>query len=152
MAEAILRKKLKELAVRGVIVFSRRACVNDEEAGGENKISQGAINAIQKFLGDIDLMEQHRARSFTREELQNADMVIAMTGIHKKKLLKWPEARDGKGKAKVYTLGELSGHGDEDIADPFMKSQEIYDAVFKQISNRIEEMLKILNFLNSKES
>jgi protein-tyrosine phosphatase len=87
MAEVIFRAELQRRGCEGIEVASSGTWGIDGSPATPEAIS--AVGAL-----DIDLRE-HRARSLSAEELQEADLVIAMTSVHRREIAELvPEAAD----------------------------------------------------------
>lgn len=82
--------------------------------------SENAVRVMQQRGVDIS---GHRAATVTASVMQEADVVLTMTGAHKQALQQmFPEAA-----GKVYTLGEFVDVNIE-IPDPFMGDEQVYRA------------------------
>ncbi len=92
---------------------------------------------VMKEMG-LDL-SGHRARQVEPEMLQEADLILTMTGRHKDAALGIsPSSRN-----RVFTLKEFVGGGvteDTDIPDPFGGSLEVY----RRCARELEELLSRL--------
>eukprot|EP00965_Chrysotila_dentata_P089624 2958915-Pleurochrysis_carterae.AAC.1 len=105
-------------------------------------INPKAATALLKYPGvQRALINNHRSRLLSKDNVANADLIAVMTKEHRKKLLAlYPDAA-----GKVHLLQEFAGRPEQDIADPFGGSQENYDAT-------IVEMLPALEAIASKAS
>jgi protein-tyrosine phosphatase len=116
MAEALLRQLLeKEGLDREYYVVSAGT-----GAFPGMPASHNAVEAV-KALG-VDL-SQHFSSLIDENTIDSADLILAMTSAHKKRLLQLkPEAKE-----KTYTLAEYSeAAGSTDIQDPFGGDIDIY--------------------------
>lgn len=97
--------------------------------------SKGAVLAMEKRGIDIT---DHRARLINQELIEQADLILTMTGMHKQllnRLFKIDENR-------LFTLLEYANGVDTDIADPFGGSLEVYEGVAEQIEAAIKAIIK----------
>ncbi|NPV54587.1 MAG: low molecular weight protein arginine phosphatase [Firmicutes bacterium] len=109
----------------------------------------------------------HRARSITRQLVEDADIILTMTDDHKRSLVAmYPEARDKVLSIKEFAVGkgfpigegfadeagdkpgggrpgdgDGAGDGYGDIADPYGKSIDIYRAVADEIGDAVERII-----------
>ena len=90
--------------------------------------SSGAINALSE-LYSVDL-SSHRSKQITRELLDNADIVFAMSESHAAPILAFPEYEH-----KVHIANPP-------ISDPFMQPLEVYKTCAKELYSQIEAFLK----------
>ena len=97
-------------------------------AGNGSPASEGAINALNELYG-IDL-SYHRSKQISRELLDSADVVFAMSQNHALPIMALDEYRD---KVRV---------ANPPISDPFMQSLEVYTACAEELYSQIEAFLK----------
>ena len=90
--------------------------------------SDGAITALSELYG-IDL-SSHRSKNVSRELLDNADIIFAMSESHAAPLKALTEY---KNKVKV---------ANPPISDPYMQNTEVYKACAKELYSQIEALLK----------
>lgn len=129
MAEALLKKKLEEQGIERVEVQSAGV-----GAAAESPASKGALAALNNRLIDAS---GHKARFFTKEIGNWADLILTMTQSHKHFLLaQFPDMRD-----KVYTLKEYVSAANYDIADPFGGSLEVYEECAAEIEQAIDALI-----------
>ena len=102
---------------------------------------KAASNAI-KVLEEIGIdLSGHRTRSLTREMLEEADLVVALTGGHKEEILR----RFSGSRGRVIVLGELEGRrGNPDIADPIGGDEEAYRVTREEISRLVPRLFDYL--------
>lgn len=113
MAEALARHLLREWDERDVEVSSAGVFALPNAPATEEAVQALAEEGID--LGG------HRARLLTREMVVQADLVLTMTGGHKRYVLELaPEAKD-----KVFTLAEYAGVG-ADLPDPLGRPLAVY--------------------------
>lgn len=95
--------------------------------------SENAIRAMEKMGIDIS---SHLSKQLTRDDVEEADLVLTMTKNHKTAILSvMPEAKE-----KVFTLGEYAD-GD-DVSDPFGKNAEAYEQCAEQLRIYIERTIE----------
>lgn len=100
--------------------------------------SENAI-AVMKTEYELDISE-HLTHQVMRDDLVNADYVIAMTERHKSYLiLRAPDMQH-----KICTLAQFAGHGDGDVTDPFGGDYECYHQCANQIASMIDKIAEKL--------
>lgn len=131
MAEGIFKKLIAEDdTLKDITVISAGTSVY--LPGGA---TLQAIEAVSQLGVDI---REHRAKPITEELINNADLILTMTGAHKVRVLSMaPEAQE-----KTFTLKEFADPKGEDldISDPFGLSIEEYKNCAKDIES---EMIKV---------
>ncbi len=130
MAAAILRRLLDEdESRRHWRVLSAGVWAEDGEPA-----STGAITAMAER--GIDLTG-HVSRRLTRSVVEEADLILGMTGAHVETMrLAFPEA-----KGRIHLLAEMAGesHG---IADPYGLSPSTYRATAAELERLIRKGYK----------
>lgn len=103
------------------------------------KASSYAIKAMEEMGLDLD---GHRARQATAEIFAQADLILTMTGSHKKVILHVMPELNGR----VYTLKEYVGNSmeDLDVLDPFGQSIDTYRQCSKEIRKLLEKSMEKL--------
>lgn len=125
MASYILNKKVKTLETD---IFAKSCGI---AAYNGSLASENSVKALKEI--DIDLSD-HRSKMLTKEDVEQADIVLTMTNSHKLHILQYfSECSE-----KVYTLHEYSTKEKLDISDPFMGSIEIYRACRDEINHLLE--------------
>lgn len=138
MAEGMFRDMIHNRNLENVI--------KTESAGIYASTGQPASPQALEAMGNkfIDI-SNHKARQITREMLQKADLILAMTKSHKRNIL----AMDESLKYKTYTLTEyaykdLESHAD--ILDPYGLPVEEYEKslinIEKALINVIDKLYK----------
>lgn len=134
MAEGILKHELaerlgctvEELEDHGYHVES--AGVAAMAGGG---VSQEAVEALQGEGIDIS---QHSSQPVTERLIQQADLILTMTGSHRQMLLaQWPQVSN-----RTFNLARNG----EDIADPIGLPLEYYEHTAKQIRHHLRQWLE----------
>ncbi|MBO8165324.1 MAG: low molecular weight protein arginine phosphatase [Brevibacillus sp.] len=136
MAEALLREKVKGT---GVEIKSAGVAALDGEKASEN-----ALLALEQR----GVRLEHSARRLTDELITWADLVLTMTKGHKGVVCDlFPDQVD-----KVYTLKEYVGFTeDEDVADPFGGSLDIYTKCLEQLDQLLDRLSEKLTASEHKE-
>ena len=120
MAAAISDKICSENALSFKADSCGLAAALDASASG------GAIQAV-KDLYDIDL-SLHRSKPVTRQLLDSADIIFAMSQNHAAPILSFPEYRD-----KVYIASPP-------ISDPYMQDVSVYKECAKELYSQIKAL------------
>lgn len=164
MAERILKEKLKS-GIKGTSVNSRRAGMESqgnpdtkwnflgkkapiqEKAYGSylNSLSEGAEAVILTIFGDKEFVENHRARSFTSYELEEADLVVTMNDQQKDNLSQYTEAFTKRNELKVYTLGEIIGQPEMEVEDPFGRDELLIAQSCNGLTSFSQDTRMVLN-------
>lgn len=133
MAHHYLQKRLYDLNRENEIVVS--SCGTNAIA--DEKSTANAINIMKKY--DVN-MENHRATNVLAIDIENYDLILCMTGQHKKNLL----AYFPKLKEKVFTLKEyvLDDVKNIDIDDPWGYGLEIYDSCANEVVKCVDKLLE----------
>ncbi|MCR3956313.1 MAG: low molecular weight protein arginine phosphatase [Gudongella sp.] len=131
MAEAILRAEAMRRSI-GVEVASAGIFAVDGD-----RASKGARMSMKDRGG----LPEHRSRFLSDEIMEWADLVLVMTGSHKRNLLtRYPHLED-----KVFLLYEFATGREVDVDDPFGGPLEVYEAVRRQLEDVIERLLDIID-------
>jgi len=137
MAEGILKSMLKEMNIEDINVSSAGISAFEGEPANEK-----AIVTLNKKGIDI---KNHRARQLTREIINKSDLILTMTGSHKKMILNlFPESSH-----KVYTLKEYACIASEeevagknlDIADPYGFGYDVYEKTAGEIEEHLKKII-----------
>jgi len=89
-----------------------------------------AISALRHMGIDIG---EHRARALTQSDIDDADLVLAMTHGH----ISFLERHFRRTNGKLYLLSEMVGE-DFDIADPYGGTEQEYAQCANQLADLIE--------------
>jgi len=130
MAEALLRREI-ERAGLGDAVTVGSAGVSDEEHGNPVDPRAGAV------LADNGLeLPEHSAHRVTDRELAEADLLLAMTAEHARRLRqRLPEGHpDTVRLLRSFDPAVDPEHTDLDIADPWYGGSEDFNTAWEQIS------------------
>ncbi len=127
MAEALMRYELEKEGMSGEYAVSSAGT----SAFHGMPASHNAVNTLADM--GIDL-SQHTARLIDNALIDDADLILTMTGSHKRRLLQMrPDAA-----SKTYTLAEYSGAGGKtDVDDPFGGDIDIYTNCRDEIGRHI---------------
>jgi protein-tyrosine-phosphatase len=131
LAELIGRREFARLGA-GVDVGSAGLAASDG-AGASNH----AQFVARDHGGDLG---SHRSRAATRKILEQADLVLTMTGRHRDELL----ARFSPIEAEVATLAELAGEEGVEVEDPFGGSLDHYERTYEEIERLVRASLPAL--------
>lgn len=129
MAEALMKKLLKENNIANVNVVSRGLSVFENSPASENSIS-----VIKKY--NIDLTS-HRAKLLSPNEVQSFDLILTMSESHKNSIISiFPDIEN-----KVFTMYEFSFGKREDISDPFGGDIEVYEKCLDEIYMCVKQIV-----------
>lgn len=128
IAKVLLEQKLREREQldRFVIDSAGSNATNDDDA------TKNARAAIKKIYGQ-DLLATHKSKKLTDELTEQADLILAMTGVIK----------DGLPQGKSWTLKEYAGSSG-DVSDPLGKSLESYLECADEISDLMDRVVEKL--------
>jgi tRNA threonylcarbamoyl adenosine modification protein (Sua5/YciO/YrdC/YwlC family) len=135
MAEALLRKKLKQLGRHDVDVISAGIVL----VGGF-----GASYDTRQLLAreGIDA-STHLSQRVTREMVKESDLILVMEHLHEERILQIaPEAKN-----RVYLLKEFAKIEDNnnlDILDPIGRPMEFYERTFGMIKEAVERVSQLI--------
>ena len=116
-------------------------------SGTSVDIPRGASENAIIALNEIGLdLTKHKSQLITRELVEEADLVLAMTEGHKRYVLSiMPEAKD-----KVFTLIEYATGGSKgDISDPYLMNIDTYRNCRDEILKYLEPALEKLGMRNT---
>ncbi|MDS0217755.1 low molecular weight phosphotyrosine protein phosphatase [Pseudidiomarina andamanensis] len=83
---------------------------------------------------------KHEAQQLTRELIGHYDLILVMENNHRSHIAsRYPEAH-----AKTMLLGQWIEDGGKEIPDPYQKSDEVYEHVFKLIEQATETWIQKL--------
>ena len=125
MAEALLKRDLR--GQEGVTVESAGL---DAVVG--HPASEHSIDLMDEMGIDISA---HRGRQIHPDMVREADLVLVMESGHKRAI----DDADPTARGKVHRLGEWQ---DRDIADPFRKPREAYEAALADIRTGVESWVE----------
>jgi len=133
MAEYIARKMIGERKLNGVEVSSAGLwALTGEPASGQ------AARVLEEMGLDA---AGHRAALLSRADVEGADLILTMTGVHRAAVV---EAFPGAAH-KVFTLAEFAGEAG-DVPDPIGQPVEAYRECARRLKELIEKALdKISN-------
>lgn len=96
-------------------------------------ISENAI----KVMKDIHDISHYRAKVVNEDLVNQADLILAMTAIHRDRLISRYEGIEDK----VYLLNEFAYGIEVDIDDPFGGNIGIYEQVRDKIYKAVEKIM-----------
>ncbi|WP_010246366.1 low molecular weight protein arginine phosphatase [Acetivibrio cellulolyticus] len=140
MAEGLFNNAVKkENSMTQFTAFSAGISAYDGECA-----SSYALRVLKDWNIDIGY---HISKRITQEDIDNAFVILTMTGEHKRVLLKM----FSNAQSKAYTLKEFayeSGRGingfSTDISDPYGGSEEVYRRCAQQIKEAIDALIQRL--------
>jgi protein-tyrosine phosphatase len=105
-----------------------------------------STNAV-KVLKDLDIdIDYHRSKRIDQADVEEAMIILTMTGAHKRALIKeFPSAIN-----KTYTLKEYAYEGKgvdnihSDISDPYGGSEEVYRKCALEIKEAVDKVVERL--------
>ncbi len=93
-------------------------------------------------------MAGHRSRQIDRATIEAADLLLVMTQGHAEALrLEFPDMAD-----KVFLLSEMEGGRRYDIADPYGRSLNYYQACAQTIESLIDEGFERIRSLGEQKA
>ena len=133
MAEAMLKKMLKDKHKENIEVYSCGISADDGDIPTEN-----AVEVMKEY--EIDL-KKHRATNIYNSNIKNMDLILCATMSHKLAVQRiYPELAN-----KIYTLREYVEIKDEiygyDIKDPWGYNLKTYENCAKEISECLEKLI-----------
>jgi protein-tyrosine-phosphatase len=133
MAEAITIARMPESWRKAFSVTSAGTAACDGM-----KAASTAVNVLEEM--GIDL-SGHRTKFLTRKMVDEADLVIAMTGEHERDILRLaPDSR-----SKVIVFGELDSRRENpDIGDPLGRDEEAYRRTGEEIERLVYRLIDYL--------
>ncbi len=131
MAEALAKNILEELD-------SGELEIEITSAGTTALPGAPAADNAVKVLSSMGIdLEGHSASLLTPQDVEGADLVLTMTGVHREQVRSMvPQCRD-----KVFTLAEYAGAG-SDVPDPFGGPEETYRACAQEIKSLVKRALQ----------
>ena len=127
MAEGIFNTVAKE---RGLSAQAESAGL----CSPDMPVSENAALAMKEIGIDISA---HHSRPLTRNEVENADLILTMTRAHKLAIL--TSSADCSG--KLYTLCEYAGDENSDVTDPYGGSLDDYRACRDNLKQLIVKVI-----------
>ena len=136
MAEYIYRNILQKKIAAGQLEAASELVSSAGLYASEGGAGSAMAGEVLKLEYGVD-GSGHRTRPFYHDDGDSADRIVAMTRGHKRILLEqYPEFAE-----KTFTLGELAGHPEEDVEDPFAGSYSTYSRCAEQIERLAKELL-----------
>lgn len=136
MAHALLNAELENAGLQDrVSVIS--AGISDEEHG--NPVDPRAVTVLSR--NDLELPD-HQAHRITDDELQDADLLLAMTAAHQAELRRRLGDDHSKKVRLMRSFGEQdSGEDDLGIADPWYGGADDFDLAWEQIREAVPHVI-----------
>jgi protein-tyrosine-phosphatase len=125
LAEALLRKEIGERGLDALEVMSAGTGAWDGAPASEGAYLVGLEH-------DLDL-SGHRARLLTREQVQQADLVLTMARHHRARV------QELGGDDRTFVLGEYAGRtGPEaEVSDPFGGDLDLYRDTYAELESLV---------------
>jgi len=125
MAEGLLRQAAPDIQIGS--------------AGLAALVGYGADPTAVQIMADVGIdISAHRARMVTDAIARDADLILVMDDQQKQQLaMQYPYVR-----GKVFRLGEAAK---QDIPDPYRQDSEVFQSVFSQIEQGVNEWVKRIN-------
>lgn len=132
MAEALLRRKLAEKGIEGVMVTSAGTGAWDGAPASEGAY----LVALEHGLD----LSAHRARLLTREITAAADAVLTMARHHRARVEQLGAA------SKAHLLGEFAGRqgASAEVRDPFGGDLDGYRETFEELDAMLDAVVQRL--------
>lgn len=130
LAEALARKLVVELRMQDIEVGSAGSGARDGSAASDGALLIG----IERGLD----LAGHRARSLTRDVVDQADLILAMGQQHLVTALEL----GGLGKAHLLTSYTARSSAGEDIEDPFGADLQAYRATATELAREVRLALE----------
>ena len=110
-------------------------CINVESAGINVYVPTPASENAVKIMEEMDVdISDHVSRQVTKEDIENADLVLVMTLSHRNTLIDlYPQFSD-----KIYTIPEYAYGSDDEISDPFGGDEDEYRECAKELKEAID--------------
>lgn len=124
LAEALLRRKLADRGVEGVSVSSAGTGAWEGAPASEGAYLVGLEHGLD--------LSDHRARLLSREVAAAATLILTMARHHRARVEQLGTATEAR------VLGEYSGRGDAEVADPFDGDLELYREVLAELDAMLE--------------
>lgn len=94
-----------------------------------------AVHAVATLGGDD--LSGHRARQIKNLDLDRYAWIVTMNRAQKNQLIKQHPSKTDC----IQTLGELAGHPELEISDPYGQNQSEYDKTARQIMDLIDRLM-----------
>ena len=110
-------------------------CINIESAGINVYVPTPASENAVKIMEEMDVdISDHISRQVTKEDIEEADLVLVMTLSHRNTLIDlYPQFSD-----KIYTIPEYAYGSDDEISDPFGGDEDEYRECAKELKEAID--------------
>ncbi len=141
IAEHLFRKMLSEEFKKNPGAARALENIRVASAGIAPIPGMNTVPGTLKVLSEEGLdASGHRARRLTREEAENARLVLVMEERQKEEILK----STGPGGANVRHIDSFTPGEPEDIPDPFGHSMEFYNDSRRKLRRALEGLLESL--------
>lgn len=109
-------------------------CIHVNTAGINVYVSTPASENAVKVMEEMDIdISDHMSKQVTKEDIEEADLVLVMTVSHRNILIDlYPQYS-----SKIYTFPEYAYGSDDEITDPFGGDEEEYRECALQLKDAI---------------
>lgn len=136
MAQALLARELNDAGLQDRVSVTS-AGITDEEHG--NPVDPRAATVLARH--GLELPD-HQAHRITDDELENADLLLAMTEEHQSELRRRLGDEHADRVRLLRSFGAQNGaEGDLEIADPWYGGSEDFDAAWEQIQAAVPHVV-----------
>ena len=113
-------------------------CININTAGINVYMPTPASDNAVKVMEEMGIdLSDHMSKQVTKEDIDEADLVLVMTLSHRNTLIDlYPQYSD-----KIYTFPEFAYGSDDEISDPFGGDEEEYRECAHQLKDAIDAVI-----------
>lgn len=135
------RSAMAEGILKSLVPEDRRADVLVESAGTAELVGAPATEHARAVCLDhgVDI-SSHASSALTKDVLDRADLVVAMTHGHVEQIASLDPASAGR----TFLLSELADGGDVDVPDPIGAPKEEYESAYSMIDGYLRAALPVI--------
>ena len=121
---------------------ARDAALEVRSSGLQARDGKPAQPFAKDVAGDFQLdLIGHGAHRMTGDDVEWADLVLAMEGWQASEIVRrWPAAR-----GKTHLLGDFLDRGPFTISDPYGYEREVFVEVFERIAESVDALVDVLD-------
>lgn len=145
------RSSMAEGLFKYILEENHKKDINISSAGiyavEKSRANDKAIEVLKNQNIDIS---KHSARILSKELVENSDLILAMTILHKELIINFFPGNE----EKIYTLKEFSALMNEeenetnfDINDPYGMNYDVYEQTMIEIKDSINKIVKNIDKL-----
>lgn len=138
MADVVFRW-FAEQAGLGDYVASTSAGTGDWHVG--ERADARTITALERRGFDGT---RHRARQFTLDDFDSADLIVALDHSHERILREWAPDQSAVDKVSLLLTFDSQSHGSLDVPDPYYANAEMFDEVLGMIERASRALFRQL--------